>query len=338
MKLIRYIALFIVAFQSNAQISDFDDIDFQKADSIALACKNEGLDNLPQLSYKLTSNLDTDAERFRAIYMWVCTNITNDYGLYSKNMKKREKYRSDSLKLQVWNDAITKDIFRKLLKNKKTICTGYAYILKELSNLSNLNCEIIHGYGRTSTTNPDELNAPNHSWNAVELNGKWYLSDPTWASGLEDPVSKRRKFEYIKGFFLANPKLFAINHYPIDQKWTLLSIDQAPSFEAFMEAPVIYGKAYRNLTMHSAPKKMHNLINKYQKIKFQYQLLKPIVEDDIRLLIDDGIDSIKIQPSVVSIQDKFLTLEHQFNYSGFYDVHLFIGDDLVSTYTFKVKS
>lgn len=339
MKTACYILLlFIFAYQSNAQISDFDHIDFQKADSIALACKNESLDNLPKLSYKLTSHLNSDVERFRAIYMWVCTNITNDYGLYAKNMRKREKLRNDTLKLQAWNKDITKDIFRKLLKHKKTICTGYAYILKELSSLANLNCEIIHGYGKTSTTGADELNAPNHSWNAVELNGKWYLSDPTWASGLEEPVSKKLKLEYIKGFFLANPKLFAVNHYPTNQKWTLLDNEHTPSFEAFMESPIIYGKAYRNLALHDAPKKFHNLINKYEKVTFQYQLHKSIDSDSIKLEIDDGFNTEKIIPKTISIEDQSLILEHQFNYSGFYDVHLFIGDDLVSTYTFKVKS
>jgi hypothetical protein len=337
MKLIRYIVILIVAFQSNAQVSDFDDINFQKADSIALACKNESLNNLPQLSYQLTSHLNTDVERFRAIYMWVCTNITNDYGLYSRNMKKREKYKGDRLKLQAWNEAVTKDIFRKLLKNKKTICTGYAYILKELSTLANLKCEIIHGYGRTSTTNANELKSPNHSWNTVELNGKWYLCDPTWASGLENPVSKKMKLEYIKGFFLANPKLFAVNHYPMDQSWTLLN-DEAPSFETFMDGPIMYGKAYRNLSLHTAPKKMHNLINKYETVTFQYELHKSVATNSIRLEVDDGFDSKKFKPETMTIQEHSLTIEHQFNYSGFYDVHLFIGDDLVSTYTFKVKN
>ncbi|WP_204343996.1 transglutaminase domain-containing protein [Psychroserpens algicola] len=337
MTLIRYIALFIIAFQSNAQISDFDHIDFRKADSIALACKSEGLDNLPQLSYKLTSNLHTDVERFRAIYMWVCTNLTNDYGLYAKNMKNRDKYRNDSLSLQAWNDEVTKDIFRKLVKHKKTICTGYAYILKELSKLADIQCEIIHGYGRTSTINVAKLHAPNHSWNAVMLNNKWYLCDPTWASGLENPVSDSLKYEYIKGFFLVNPKFFAVNHYPIDQNWTLLG-DQAPSFESFMEAPIIYGKAYRNLTMHSTPKKFHNFINRYQTVRFQYQLQKSVTQQHIRLEIDDGFNSKKIRPEIISTHDQSLTFDYTFNYDGFYDVHLFIGDDLVSTYTFKVKS
>ena len=206
-----------------------------------------------------------------------------------------------------------------------------------MSNLAGLDCEIVHGYGRTSTIDPKKLNTPNHSWNAVFLNGKWYLSDPTWASGLENPVSGALKLEYIKGFFLPNPKLFAVNHYPIEQKWTLLEEELRPTFEAFMDAPILYGKAYRNLILHSAPKKFHNQINKYQKVTFQYQLHKTIDTNKVKLLIDDGYKSHKAQPQI-SIKNQSLTLEHQFKSSGFFDVHLFIGDDLVSTYTFRVKS
>ncbi|MGK0322282.1 MAG: transglutaminase/protease-like cytokinesis protein 3, partial [Psychroserpens sp.] len=174
----KYLLLFIVVFQSHAQLSDFEYINFSKADQMASLCKNEGLDNMPKLVYNLTSSLDTDVERFRAIYMWVCHNIANDYNLYLKNKRKRSKYQNDSIKLKAWNDRFKKDVFRKLLKQERTICTGYAYIVQELSKLANLDCEIIHGYGKTSMTTIDELDPPNHSWNAIKLNAKWYLCDP----------------------------------------------------------------------------------------------------------------------------------------------------------------
>ena len=112
----RYVLLFIVALQSHAQVSDFDYINFKKADSLALACNNEGLDNLPQLTHRLTSSLNTDVERFRAIYKWVCSNIANDYNLYSRNKSKRTKFKNDSLKLTLWNNRFKKIIFKKLLK------------------------------------------------------------------------------------------------------------------------------------------------------------------------------------------------------------------------------
>ena len=58
----------------NAQKADFSTITFEKADKIALEYKNETLTNLPELAYKLTSDLATDVERFRAIFKWVCSN------------------------------------------------------------------------------------------------------------------------------------------------------------------------------------------------------------------------------------------------------------------------
>ncbi|WP_299338848.1 transglutaminase domain-containing protein [uncultured Psychroserpens sp.] len=338
MKLLRYICVFIFAFQSNAQISDFEYINFRKADSIALACKDEGLDNLSQLSQKLTSGLTTDAERFRAIYKWVCTNIANDYSLYLKNNRKRYKFNNDSEKLEAWNELIKKKIFYKLRKDKRTICTGYAYLIKELSNLANLNCEIVHGYGKTSTTNLERLDAPNHSWNAIELDGKWYLCDPTWASGIPNSETNEFKFYYNDGYFLTNPQLFAINHFPVNNKWMLLEEALAPSFETFLAAPIIYGKAYKNLTIHSEPKEMHNTIEKHDILTFKYQLQKAVAKEDISLLIDNGFSNRKIKPTSTHIENTSLTLEHQFDNNGFYDVHLYIGDDLISTYTVKVKS
>ena len=337
MKTSFYILLFIIAFQSNAQISDFKHIDFKKADSIALGCKNESLKNLPQLSYQLTSNLHTDIERFRAIYRWVCNNIANDYNLYLKNKRKRERFKDDSTKFKTWNNDFRKILFKRLLKDQRTICTGYAYVIKELAKLAKLECEIVQGYGRVSTTDIENLNLPNHSWNAIKLNGKWYLCDPTWASGIPNPETNRFTFQYNDGFFLANPKLFAVNHFPVDEKWWLLDED-IPSFETFLGSPIIYGKAYENLELHIEPKQMHHNIKRYDTITFKYQLTKTIKSEDVSLLIDNGYNSIKTKPKSVLAKNKSLTIEHQFKTNGFYDVHLYIGKDLISTYTFSVKN
>ncbi|WP_323787027.1 transglutaminase domain-containing protein [Psychroserpens sp.] len=331
----RYLLLFIVAFQSHAQISDFDHIDFKKADQIALACKDEGLDNLPQLSFKLTENLTTDVERFRAIYKWVCSNIANDYNLYLRNKRKRTKFKNDSLKLKAWNDRFKKEIFRKLLKQDKTICTGYAYIVQELSKLANLDCEIVHGFGQTSTTNIEEFDVPNHSWNAIKLNNKWYLCDPTWASGIPNQETFAFKFQYNDGYFLADPKLFSVNHFPLENKWSLL--DSNPTFEEFLGAPIIYGKAYSNLTDHKYPKQMHQVILKNNKVTFRYQLQKTVDAKDVHFLIDNGFHPKTVKPSSIVLDNLSLTLELKFEDTGFYDTHFLIGNDLIATYTFKVE-
>ncbi len=325
------------AFSSHAQIADFDHINFSKADQIALSCKNEGLDNLPKLTYALTYGLDTDVEKFRAIYMWVCHNIANDYTLYLKNKRKRHKYKTDSTKLKAWNERLKKNVFKKLLKQEKTICTGYAYILKELSKLADLNCEIVHGYGKTSMTGLDVSDSPNHSWNSIKLNGKWYLCDPTWAAGIPDPETNIFKFDYNDGYFLSDPSLFIMNHFPEEKKWILIDHENH-TFEEFLSAPILYGKAFTNLTAHDAPKKMHQSLQQNETVTFEYQLQKTIDKESISFLIDNGFSNKKTTPNFVNIKNKSLTLEHQFKYNGFYDVHLYIDDDLISTYTFKVKN
>lgn len=322
---------------SYAQRSDFSTINFKKADSTAASLKGETLNNLTDLSYKLTKNLNTDVERFRAIYKWVCDNVANDYGLYYNNKRKRERFKDDSLKFEAWNNTFRKKLFKRLLKDQRTICTGYAYLVKELSILANIECEIVQGYGRVSTTDVENLNLPNHSWNAVKLKSKWYLCDPTWASGIPDPETNNFTFNYNDGFFLADPQLFAINHYPIEKKWWLIE-RHIPTFNSFLAAPVIYGNAYKNLELHYAPKQMHHIIEKLDKISFKYKTKDVVSKEDITLYIDSGYNQWRTAPSLIIIDNENLMLEHQFKKTGFYDVHLYIGEDLIATYTVKVKS
>jgi len=332
-----FLLLFILTLQSNAQIANFNHVNFKKADSIALVCKNESLNNLPKLSYKLTSNLNSDVERFRAIYIWVCSNIANDYNLFYKNKRKRKKYQNDNYRLKAWNDEFSRVIFKTLLKDKRTICTGYAYLIKELSELASLECKIIQGYGRTSATTKEELNTPNHSWNAIKLNNKWYLCDATWASGKQNPNTLNFEFQYNDGLFLTNPELFSVNHYPVNSKWLLLN-KKPITFKTFLEGPILYGKAYQNLIFHKAPITMHHNIRKNENISFQYQLKKNILKDNITLLIDSGFNNKRTKPTSISIKNKSLTFNHSFTQNGFYDMHLYFGNNLISTYTFKVKS
>ncbi len=336
MTTLRYMIVLLAVWQVNAQRSDFDHIDFSKADSIALSYGNETLHNLPDLTHKLTSNLNTQVEQFRAIYFWVCHNISNDYSWYLKNKRKRERFKDDLDQLNSWNQESRSKILKNMLNKKRTICTGYAYLVKKLATLANIECEIVHGYGRTSMIDVDKLDTPNHSWNAVKLDNRWYLCDPTWASGIPNPETQKFMFYYNDGFFLANPKLFAINHYPADEKWLLLE-QNAPTFKEFLDAPVVYGKAYTNLNGHDAPKKMHHDVKKYQTITFKYELSKTIKEEDITFEIDDGYRNKKIHPTATECKDSSLVVKYQFETTGFYDVHLFIGDDRISTYTFNVK-
>jgi len=216
--------VWLAALKVSAQVSDFKEADFSRADSVARMYSNHSLNSLPDLAFKLTSSLARDEEKFRAIFTWVCSNISNDYELYLKNKIGRERCRSDN-ELKAWYAHFAKELLQKLLLDHKTICTGYAYLVRELALAVGIECVIVDGYGRTPGSKLKK-DFPNHNWNAVKLNGKWYLCDPTWASGKIDNETKEFVSRYNDLYFLMPPKAFIKNHYPLEQRWSLIDTNR----------------------------------------------------------------------------------------------------------------
>ena len=328
-----FIFLFI-PLQILAQKSDFKDIDFKKADKIAKVFKGNNLHNLPLLTHNLTDKLETDVEKFRAIYLWISTNIKGNYAMYRKVSRKRKKFKNDSISLLNWNNEYTKKVFKDLLKNKRTMCTGYAYLLKTMTNIANIECKIVDGYGRNISANIGELSAPNHSWNAVKLNNKWYLADATWSSGYTDLNTNTFIFDYNDGYFLTEPKLFIKNHYPLHKKWTL--IPQETSAETFIHAPLVYGKVFKFGFIPISPIKMDNEIAINKEVVFAYQLLKPLDANKIQLMITNGTNGKLLKPKI-ELKNEVLNIKHQFDKKGFFDIHLLYNGKTLVTYTFNVK-
>lgn len=336
--MIKNIFLFFLVLTSislNAQLSDFKDVNFKKADSIANSFKGENLRSLPILSNKLTHSLSTDVEKFRAIYIWVCSNIENDYRSFLKNASERKKLRNDSLKLVKWNKEFSSKVFKKLLYEQKTVCTGYAYLIKELSNLSNINCEMVNGYGRTAFENAEDFYIPNHSWNAVQLNNKWYLCDATWSSGIFDLEEYSFEYKYNNGYFLTNPEMFSKNHYPLEVKWLLT--EKTQNINAFFKAPLIYGEAFKCELMPIEPITMHIEVKKNEEVTFLYKELDSIGDKEIKFEIISGKYTNTIKPTINRTKEGLLELKCLFKFRGTFDVHLKINDDYIITYVVKVK-
>ena len=87
--LMRYafwIFISLVSFVSAmGQVNDFGEVDFHRADSVANRYNGYSLENLVELSHKLTKPFSADVEKFRAIYTWVCENIAGDPQLFEQN-------------------------------------------------------------------------------------------------------------------------------------------------------------------------------------------------------------------------------------------------------------
>lgn len=335
MKKILFFLFLIIACYSNAQKEDFKYINFTKADSIAHSYKDKSIHSLPILSHLLTSKLDTNVEKFRAIYSWVSKNIKGDHSAVSKNTRKRKRFKNDRTKLTLWNHSFNKVLFKKLLKDKKTVCTGYAYLIRELCTLANIESKIIDGYGRSATVNIGKLSIPNHSWNAVKLNHKWYLADATWSAGYTDLSTNTFIFDYNDGYFLTAPQLFIKSHFPLDKKWSLLQ-NKAISTEGFILAPLIYGATYKHQITPIYPKVMKNSISKNEEIIFQFHVKETIDLDKIEIQIGKKLFNIK--PTSISQKMNLIFIKHQFKIKGFYGVHLRYKKNVIATYTFKVNS
>ncbi|WCO00959.1 transglutaminase domain-containing protein [Psychroserpens ponticola] len=330
----KRILLFIIFICNiiNAQRSDFNTIDFTRADNIAELNANSSLNNLPALAYKLTSKLPTEVEKFRAIYTWVCNNIVGDPSQHNTVSSMRRKLKNDSIAFMNWNNDFRKQAFKKLLKQKKTMCTGYAYLIKELCYLSGIESEIIDGYARSVDSNVEKLEDPNHSWTAVNLNNKWYLCDATWSSGYMISESLFVK-EYNGGYFLAEPVLFAKSHYPLQKKWLL---DDTLIQEDFVAGPLVYGETFIQNIIPFSPKKMNIQIKKNTEINFSLKSLKQISNKNISLIKLSNQNEKVLEIYDIKSENGWIQFKHQFKHRGQHDVHLKINNDIVATYTINV--
>lgn len=306
-----------------AQLSDFNSIDFTRADNIAKLNEGASLNNLPILSYNLTHKLSTDVEKFRAIFFWICNNIKANDNLNTKILNKREKLKNDSIAYIYWDRQNRKIFLKKLIKNKSTVCTGYAYLIKELCFFANIECEIINGYGRTIDNNAESLELINHSWNAIKLNNKWYLCDATWASGYIDEKGNFIK-EFNEGYFLTEPTLFNKNHIPENQIKEINEI-----------FPLVYSETFKLKIDPILPSTLKLNCKIGEEITFSYKSLN---NEYIPSLIQlKGVKEIPFKIFDVQKKNQTTSFKYSFSNKGNYDVHLKANDDIVATYIINVE-
>lgn len=339
MKMLRNIfvsvAILYGAGEMPAHAVGFPNTDFRKADSIAALYPGHSLGDLKTLSHKLTQALVTEVEKFRAIYRWVCDNVENDYGLYLKIIRQRVRLRDQPEELDNWNRDFNRHVFRKLAREHKTMCTGYAYLVKELASHAGIHCVIVNGYGRTTHTIVSGRVIANHSWNAVQLNGRWYLCDPTWSSGTIDPERKRFIHQFSEAYFLADPSLFIRNHYPNDTAWMLLS--QKPTLQQFLEGPLVYKDAFQLGINPAFPTHFQVNVTKGDTITFSFEMSRNEADENLELQVVYGNAASSYFP-VINTRDEIGSAFHIFNRKGVYVAHFRLDGKYLFSYEVKVSA
>lgn len=175
--------------------------------------KKGKVDPIANLAKSITVNSHSDSEKVYAIYRWIAANIRYDTELrFSKKLQK---------KIYISEENVVDNV----LDRRMALCGGYAFLFRDLCESINIPVEVIHGFTKAIEGQPQNYKQPNHTWNAVKLNGKWQLLDITWA------ISHGNGKTPDDFWILTRPEDFIYSHYPENPRWTLL--DNRISFTEF---------------------------------------------------------------------------------------------------------
>jgi len=99
---------------------------------------------------------------------------------------------------------------------------GFANLFVKLCSVIGIEALKIKGYAKGFTYQTGKsIRHVNHAWNAVRLGKTWYLIDILWGAGVMKGVHFERMYQ-TNHYFLTDPRLFILDHFPINSKWQLL--------------------------------------------------------------------------------------------------------------------
>ncbi|XP_019617917.1 PREDICTED: kyphoscoliosis peptidase-like, partial [Branchiostoma belcheri] len=167
----------------------------------------EGHASIKDLVLYLIQTAKTPLEKARVLFRWVTSHIQYDVVSYVTG-------RSGS------KDVTPGGVF----KTRMSVCQGYADLYNEMCRLAEVECVTISGRSKGGSYRVGQKFGPgsDHAWNAVKIEGRWYLLDCTWAAGNGDLQKRTFEFKYNEHYFFTDPEVFVTNHHPTDNKWQLL--------------------------------------------------------------------------------------------------------------------
>lgn len=136
--------------------------------------------------------------KIKIIHDWVADNIYYDLDTFHKGPKNADVS------------------YQEVLKTKKTICAGYANLYEKMCEYAGIEILKISGIAKGL----DPLGP--HAWNAIKLNGKWYIIDTTWSSKNVYERGKFKKEPFNTRYFLLEPKYAIYNHLPDDEAYQFI--------------------------------------------------------------------------------------------------------------------
>lgn len=126
-----------------------------------------------------------------------------------------------------------------VFQTRKSVCAGYANLLMAMGQEVGIEIITISGDARSRGSS---LSGMGHAWNAVKIEGKWYLIDATWDSGyVSGPVFTK---EFKTDYLFTPPHIMGITHLPDDPAWQLR--EKPLSRGEFLRQPMLKPRFFIN--------------------------------------------------------------------------------------------
>lgn len=231
--------------------------------------------DVAKLTAKVIANADSERQKVVAIHKWITHNIAYDFKKFSGRNYDRTG---------------TKSILRK----RKAICLGYTDLFNEMCAYADLVSTMVPGYVKTLEKDAcDTFYLDEHAWNAVRVDGDWYLIDNTWDAGyvewykpdfltkMAKPFKKwdRQTYKYDPKFvfkphdtyFLKSGAYFSSDHLASIPMWQLRN--EPISIEEFRIDSTFY---YLKTKADTKPEEVNDAdllkyvgMNDYEKVMYQ---------------------------------------------------------------------
>lgn len=174
-------------------------------------------DNVPPTRYNwtnvangITEGCTNDYDRVKAIYRWICANISYDtsYSIYHAD--------------ECWD-------------YKRGVCQAYSELFYQIAGALGIKVYVVSGRSKDRTGSMD-----GHAWVfAITDRAKnaGVLIDPTWGAGSVNNGVFTRKNDDMSWFHV-DPQIMIFTHYPTDQSFQILG--SAVSYDDFLKMPPVY--------------------------------------------------------------------------------------------------
>ncbi|GEC78007.1 hypothetical protein FAQ01_08770 [Flavobacterium aquatile] len=175
--------------------------EFSAVDAKMAQIPTDKTNSTSDISDYINANFTSESDKIRAAFFWTASNISYDV----VNMNEPNFIYSPQEKIA------------NALKNRKGVCIHYAEVFNEIANKLGIKTYIIGGY----TKQNGKVALISHAWCGSKVDGKWFLFDPTWASGYVNGEKFVKKFN--NSYYKGAPSKMIQSHMPFDYMWQFLS-------------------------------------------------------------------------------------------------------------------